>query len=143
MIVMSDWYDSSPPSTLRIVDGAIGAISLVVGAFGIATIMTIAVNERTAEVGLMRAVGASRQQVLSQFLTEAAMLGGAGGILGVVIAVVLVEGANLSFPALPLAILWPFVGLALFVSFLIGIVSGLLPALRAAGMDPVEALRAE
>ncbi len=123
--------------------GAIGAISLVVGAFGIATIMTIAVNERTAEIGLMRAMGAPRLQILSLFLTEAAFLGSAGGILGSVIAVALVEGVTLFIPALPLAIVWPFVALALLVSFLIGLASGLMPATRAAGMDPVEALRAE
>ena len=123
--------------------GAIGAISLVVGAFGIATIMTIAVNERTAEVGLMRAMGAPRGQILSLFLAEAAMLGGAGGVFGIVIAVALVEAVTLFVPALPLAIVWPFVGLALVISFLIGLVSGLMPATRAAQMDPVEALRAE
>ena len=123
--------------------GAIGAISLVVGAFGIATIMTIAVNERTAEVGLMRAMGAPRGQILSLFLAEAAMLGSVGGVFGIVIAVVLVEGVTLFVPALPLAIVWPFVGLALVISFLIGVVSGLMPATRAAQMDPVEALRAE
>ena len=123
--------------------GAIGAISLVVGAFGIATIMTIAVSERTAEVGLMRAMGAPRVQILSLFLTEAALLGSAGGVLGSLIAVALVEGVTLFIPALPLAIVWPFVGLALVISFLIGLLSGLMPATRAAGMDPVEALRAE
>lgn len=123
--------------------GAIGAISLVVGAFGIATIVTIAVSERTAEVGLMRAMGAPRLQILSLFLTEAALLGSAGGVVGSLIAVVFVEGVTLFVPALPLAIVWPFVGLALVVSFLIGLLSGLMPATRAAKMDPVEAVRAE
>ncbi|MCZ6892983.1 MAG: FtsX-like permease family protein, partial [Gammaproteobacteria bacterium] len=123
--------------------GAIGAISLVVGAFGIATIMTIAVNERTAEVGLMRALGAPRAQILSLFLAEAAFLGGAGGVVGIAIAVTVVVGVELIVPALPLTIVWPFVGIALGVSLLIGVLSGLLPATRAAGMDPVEALRTE
>lgn len=123
--------------------GAIGAISLVVGAFGVATIMTIAVNERTSEVGLLRALGASRAQVLYLFLAEAALLGSAGGLFGIAIAVLLVRGITLSIPTLPLSIVWPFVGVALLVSFLIGVVSGLLPAMRAAAMDPVEALRAE
>ena len=123
--------------------GAIGAISLVVGAFGIATIMTIAVNERTAEVGLMRALGAPRAQILSLFLAEAAFLGGAGGVVGIAIAGTVVAGVELLVPALPLTIVWSFVGVALAVSLLIGLLSGLLPATRAAGMDPVEALRTE
>ena len=123
--------------------GAIGAISLVVGAFGIATIMTIAVNERTVEVGLMRALGAPRAQILSLFLAEAAFLGSAGGVVGIAIAVTVVAGVELLVPALPLTIVWSFVGIALAVSLLIGLLSGLLPATRAAGMDPVEALRTE
>ena len=123
--------------------GAIGAISLVVGAFGIATIMTIAVTERTAEVGLMRAIGAPRAQILGVFLCEAALFGGAGGIAGVGTAMAFIGSLRFAVPGLPLAVLWPFVALALILSIAIGIISGLLPALRAAAMDPVEALRAE
>lgn len=123
--------------------GALGAISLVVGAFGIATIMTIAVSERTAEVGLLRAIGAPRAEILAVFLTEAALLGGFGGLLGAGAAVGLIALARLVVPGLPLAVLWPFVALALAVSLVIGVVSGLAPALRAAAMDPVEALRTE
>lgn len=123
--------------------GAIGAISLVVGAFGIATIMTIAVSERTAEVGLMRAIGAPRAQILGVFLAEAALLGGLGGAAGTAVAVGLILTARALLPGLPLAVLWPFVALALGVSLVIGVLSGLAPALRAARMDPVEALRTE
>ena len=123
--------------------GSLGAISLIVGAFGVATIMTIAVTERTGEVGLLRAIGASRRQILNLFLAEAALLGGLGGIVGVSVAVILVNSVTLVLPALPLTIIWPFAAAAMLVSFLIGILSGLLPALRAARMDPIEALRTE
>ncbi|MCB1745553.1 MAG: ABC transporter permease [Gammaproteobacteria bacterium] len=122
---------------------AIGAISLVVGAFGIATIMTIAVSERTAEVGLLRALGARRSDILRIFLVESAVLGAAGGAVGVAVALALVGAARTLVPGLPLAVLWPFVGGALVVSIVIGIGAGLLPAARAARLDPVEALRAE
>ncbi|MGR8921042.1 MAG: ABC transporter permease [Gammaproteobacteria bacterium] len=122
---------------------AIGAISLVVGAVGIATIMTIAVSERTAEIGLLRAVGAERGSVLALFLLEATLLGGAGGVAGVAAAVGLTELARLLVPGLPLALVWRYVALALAVSLAIGLSAGLLPALRAAALDPVEALRAE
>jgi putative ABC transport system permease protein len=122
---------------------AIGAISLVVGAFGIATIMTIAVSERTGEVGLLRALGARRGDILRIFLVESAVLGAAGGAVGVAVALALVGSARALVPGLPLAVLWPFVGGALVVSIVIGIGAGLLPAARAARLDPVEALRAE
>ncbi|MGE0483563.1 MAG: ABC transporter permease [Gammaproteobacteria bacterium] len=122
---------------------AIGAISLVVGAFGIATIMTIAVSERTGEVGLLRALGARRGDILRIFLVESAVLGAAGGAVGVAVALALVGTARALVPGLPLAVLWPFVGGALVVSIVIGIGAGLLPAARAARLDPVEALRAE
>ncbi len=123
--------------------GAIGAISLVVGAFGIATIMTIAVSERTGEIGLLRALGASRASVMALFLAEAAMLGGAGGVAGAAAAIALIEGAGALLPGLPLALVWPYVAAALVVSLVIGVVSGIMPAQRAASLDPIEALRAE
>ena len=122
---------------------AIGAISLVVGAFGIATIMTIAVSERTGEVGLLRALGAPRHDIMTLFLLEAALLGGAGGVLGIVVAVLLIAAVHTLLPALPLAIVWPYAGVALGVSIAIGLAAGLLPARHAARLDPVEALRAE
>lgn len=122
---------------------AIGAISLVVGAVGVATIMTIAVNERVAEIGLMRALGATRASVMAIFLNEAALLGLAGGAAGVAVAVTLTHLARVLLPGLPLALVWPYVVMALGVSLAIGLLAGLLPARRAAALDPVTALRAE
>jgi putative ABC transport system permease protein len=123
--------------------GAIAGISLVVGAIGILTMMWIAVGERTHEIGLIRAVGASRGQVRAVFLAEAVALSTAGGVLGLAGGMGLCAILRAAFPGLPVHTPASFVGLALVVSFVAGIVSGVLPALRAARLDPIEALRTE
>ncbi|MGD9601125.1 MAG: ABC transporter permease [Gammaproteobacteria bacterium] len=122
---------------------ALGSISLLVGAVGIGTIMTIAITERTAEIGLLRALGARRADILETFLVEAAALGGLGGVAGVALAAGIVGGVRALAPALPLEIAWPYALAALVVSGAIGVLAGLLPAARAARLDPIEALRAE
>jgi len=123
--------------------GALGGISLLVGGVGILTIMTIAVAERTGEVGLLRAIGARRGQVLGLFLGEAAVLGAAGGLAGLVLGAGGAQLLHLAFPALPIHTPWTYVTLAEAVAVVIGLAAGALPAFRAAGLDPVEALRAE
>jgi putative ABC transport system permease protein len=123
--------------------GALGGISLLVGAVGILTIMTIAVTERTAEIGLLRAIGARRSHILSLFLAEAVALGTFGGIGGIVLAVGLVELVGLLVPAMPLRTAWVYIGVAFLLAVLIGLGSGIAPALRAASMQPLDALRAE
>ena len=123
--------------------GAIGGISLLVGAIGIVTIMTIAVNERTSEIGLIRALGARRSQVLSLFLGEAIVLAAVGGIAGLLLGVGIANLLHLALPALPVHTPWFFVVTAEAVAVLIGLAAGVLPAQRAARLDPVEALRAE
>jgi putative ABC transport system permease protein len=123
--------------------GAIGGISLLVGAIGIVTIMTIAVNERTSEIGLIRALGARRSQVLSLFLGEAIVLAALGGIAGLLLGVGIANLLHLALPALPVHTPWFFVVTAEAVAMLIGLAAGVLPAQRAARLDPVEALRAE
>jgi putative ABC transport system permease protein len=122
---------------------ALGGISLLVGAIGIATIMTIALAERTAEIGLLRALGARRRDILRCFLLEAAVLGGVGGAAGLVLALTVIVSLILLAPKLPLAVAWPYAGAAVGLSVLIGLLAGLLPAARAAGLDPITALRAE
>ncbi|MGH8597883.1 MAG: ABC transporter permease, partial [Gammaproteobacteria bacterium] len=122
---------------------ALGGISLIVGAVGIATVMTVALTERTSEIGLLRALGARRRDILGCFLTEAVALGLLGGLGGVLLAIALVSAARTAFPAVPLAIAWPYAIAALAVAGAIGIVAGLAPAARAAKLDPIEALRAE
>ncbi len=122
---------------------AIGAISLLVGAIGIITIMTIAVNERTREIGLLRALGAHRGQILGLFLGEATILAAIGGFSGLVFGLGSAQLLNLLLPALPVHTPWLYVLLAEVSAILIGLGAGVLPAHRAARLDPVEALRAE
>jgi putative ABC transport system permease protein len=123
--------------------GGIGAISLLVGAIGILTIMWISVNERTAEIGLARAIGATSRQVLWLFLSEAVLLSTLGGLLGLVLGMGTAQALRLYVPALPVNTPLEFVLVAMAVSFAVGVASGLLPARRAAALDPVEALAAE
>lgn len=123
--------------------GALGGISLGVGAVGILTIMTIAVRERTVEVGLLRALGAHRRQILALFLAEAIILAALGGIAGLLLGIGGGQLLHLLVPALPVHTPWKFAAAALVVSSLIGLTAGVLPARRAANLDPVTALRAE
>jgi putative ABC transport system permease protein len=123
--------------------GGIGGISLLVGAIGILTMMWISVNERTGEIGLAKAIGASPRQILWLFLSEAALLSLTGGVLGLLLGMGLARLLTLAVPALPVHTPFLFVVLAVGVSLGVGLLSGLLPARRAAAMDPVVALAAE
>lgn len=123
--------------------GALGGISLCVGAVGILTIMTIAVRERTAEIGLLRALGARRQQILALFLGEAVVLATLGGVTGLVLGAGGGQVLRLAVPALPVHTSWEFAAAALAISSFMGLIAGALPAYRAAGLNPVDALRAE
>lgn len=122
---------------------ALGGISLLVGAVGIVTIMTIAVSERVSEIGLLRALGAQQSAILALFLGEAMALSSAGGAAGVVIGIVLVQLLDVAVPALPVQLAWSYIGLAFGLSLLIGLLAGVMPALRAARLEPLEALRTE
>lgn len=123
--------------------GALGSISLLVGGVGIFTIMTIAVRERTFEIGLLRALGALRAQVRGIFIGESVLLAGIGGLAGLLLGLLIVEGLKLLFPAMPAAYSVPYAVAAEVLALLIGLIAGVWPAQRAAQLDPVEALRAE
>lgn len=134
---------SSVLNVLTFAVGALGGISLLVGAVGILTIMTMAVTERTAEIGLLRALGAQEKQVLTLFLGEAIMLSAMGGVMGLIIGIGIAHGLHLLVPALPVHTPWLFAVLAELTAITIGLAAGVAPALRAARLDPVEALHAE
>jgi len=123
--------------------GAIAGISLLVGAIGILTMMWIAVGERTHEIGLVRACGGSRRQVRLLFLIEAAGLGAVGGIAGLLGASGLGALLRAAVPGLPLYPPVVYVVAALLVAFATGLAAGVMPAHRAASLDPIDALRAE
>jgi putative ABC transport system permease protein len=130
-------------SVLTFAVGAIGGISLLVGGIGIITIMTISVSERTSEIGLLRALGGRQGQILALFLGEAVVLSSIGGLAGLLLGIGIGEGLQLALPALPVQPTWKFVILSESIAILIGLLAGVLPARRAARMDPVEALRTE
>jgi putative ABC transport system permease protein len=123
--------------------GALGGISLAVGGIGILTIMTIAVRERRREIGLLRALGAARRQILLLFLSEAVALAVLGGIAGFAVGAGSAWLIGRAVPALPTHTAWDFVLVAEVVAGLIGLTAGVLPALHAARLDPVAALRDE
>lgn len=128
---------------LTLAIGALGSISLLVGSVGILTIMTISVSERVAEIGLFRAIGAERSHILGMFLGEAIALSAVGGILGVLFGIGLVEIVQWWVPELPVTLAWTYIFFAFGLSVVIGIIAGVAPALKAAKLDPLEALRAE
>ncbi len=122
---------------------ALGSISLFVGAVGITTIMTTVVKERTAEIGLLRAIGSSQRTILTLFLGEAIAVSILGGAMGLALVALTLVGLTLALPALPVT-LNPLVMIsALAVSALIGLIAGLAPARNAAKLNPVDALRSE
>jgi len=120
----------------------IAGISLLVGGIGVMNIMLVSVTERTSEIGLKKAIGARKNYILGQFLTEAVVLTSLGGIVGVLVGVILAQvicKAN----DLPMQINVPAAILAVIFSMAIGIIFGLLPSYKAANLDPIEALRHE
>jgi putative ABC transport system permease protein len=120
------------------------ALSLLVGGIGIMNIMLVSVTERTREIGLRKALGATSAQVRQQFLIEAVVLTLTGGVMGVILAIIVLQLAVLAVPFFKVFILNPgTVFLALGVSVLIGLFFGVWPAARAAKLDPIEALRYE
>jgi ABC-type antimicrobial peptide transport system permease subunit len=116
------------------------SISLLVGGMGIMSLMSTAVLERTREIGIRKAIGASEQHILWQFLFEAALISIAGGVLGLLIGSLVSVGLAVitGFPLIPS---FEAIGAAMLVSIGVGLLSGLLPARRASKLPPVEALR--
>jgi putative ABC transport system permease protein len=126
----------------NIVLGSIAAISLLVGGIGIMNIMLASVTERTREIGIRRALGAKREDIITQFLVEAVILSAAGGVIGVMLGVVIPHFVT-HFAGMPTVVTFWSPFLAFTISGTVGVIFGIYPAFRAAAMDPVEALRHE
>ena len=128
---------------MSLVLGGIAAISLLVGGIGIMNIMLVTVTERTREIGIRRAIGAERASIVTQFLIEAAMLCGIGGLVGMVLGTI---GTRVAGSLLVHMDIWPSLSItvgAFLLSVTLGIAFGIYPAAKASKLQPVEALRAE
>ncbi len=138
--VLRLWERISSATFLALV--SISSIALMVGGIGVMAIMTISVKERTREIGTRRALGARRREILQQFLLEAVFLTGIGGILGVVLGSGVGVAVHL-ITEFPISLPWWSFALGVGFSGTVGIVFGLFPAIRASGLNPIEALRYE
>ncbi|MHC4712893.1 MAG: ABC transporter permease [Planctomycetota bacterium] len=128
--------------TFNIVLGSIAGISLLVGGIGIMNIMLASVTERTREIGVRRAIGARRSQIIGQFLIETVVLSTVGGFIGIAVGIVIPLAITYSADMPTVVTFWSL-ALSLGISMSIGIVFGIYPAMRAADLDPIEALRHE
>jgi putative ABC transport system permease protein len=138
--ILAVWDQISAAILLSLV--VISSIALMVGGIGVMAIMTISVTERTREIGVRKAIGARRLEILVQFLIEAAVLTSVGGLLGVLTGSAIGLGVNL-ISGFPVSLPWWSFALGLGFSASIGIFFGMLPAWRASRLDPIEALRYE
>ena len=129
--------------SVALLTAVISSIGLLVGGVGVMNIMLMSVTQRTREIGVRKAIGARKRDIISQFLTEAMVLTSAGGVIGVMCGVGISMLINALVPALPSSVpLWA-VFLATFVSMGVGLFFGMYPAIKAARLDPVVALRYE
>ncbi len=138
--VMKVWNQISQATFFALV--VISSIALMVGGIGVMAIMSISVTERTREIGVRRALGARRREVLFQFLTEAAVLTSIGGILGILLGSTIGLGIHY-ITGFPVSLPMSSFALGLSFSATVGIAFGMYPAIRAARLDPIEALRYE
>jgi putative ABC transport system permease protein len=127
---------------LTLMVGAIAAISLIVGGIGIANIMLVSVVERTREIGVRKALGATRSAILNQFLTEAILVSGLGGVLGIGLGVAIAFGTATIFQFPFLVSIWAVIA-GFGLSMVVGLVAGVIPARSAAKLDPIQALRSD
>jgi putative ABC transport system permease protein len=134
------WDQVSSATYLALV--AISSIALLVGGIGVMAIMTISVKERTREIGTRKALGARRREILWQFLLEAVFLTAIGGLLGVMFGSGIGIGVHFA-TGFPISMPWWSFALGIGFSAAVGIIFGILPAIRASALDPIEALRYE
>lgn len=122
--------------------GAIAAISLLVGGIGVMNIMLVSVTERTREIGIRKAIGATRKDVLIQFLVEAMFISGTGGLIGTILGLIIQSIISMSL-GLPPVVSIPTIAIAVLFSCAVGVFFGIYPANKAAKLDPIDALRYE
>jgi len=134
---------SSVTGSMMMVLGGIAAISLVVGGIGIMNIMLVSVTERTREIGIRKAIGAKRKNILLQFLIEAAMITGIGGLMGILIGVAFIKVIIGGFKLVPEVYSIPWMSVSFGISLVVGVVFGMFPAIKASRLNPIEALRFE
>ena len=137
-------------TVIKIALGSIAGFSLLVGGIGIMNMMLVAVSERTREIGLRKAVGAKRTDILLQFLTESIAMCGVGGLFGIALGVMVSKGAAyLAVKIVKIVPNWPavisiqWILISVLFSSVIGIIFGLYPAIKASSLSPIEALRTE
>src|SRR5256886_14995341 len=138
--IMALWHDLT--GNLAFVAMALVSVFLVVGGIVIMNIMLASVTERTREIGLRRSLGARKQHILLQFMTESSVLAATGGMIGVLFAYLLVLLGR-STTSIPMEMQTSAVVTSLVISTLVGLFFGIFPAMRAAKLDPIEALRAD
>lgn len=129
--------------TMMAMLGGIAAISLVVGGIGIMNIMLVSVTERTREIGIRKAIGAKKRNILVQFLIESIMITGVGGIIGVLVGAGIIKFVYGGLNIVPEAYSVFWMAMSFGVSLLVGVVFGMFPAVKAANLNPIEALRFE
>ena len=120
----------------------IGFITLLGGAIGLMNIMLVSVAERIREIGICKALGATRRTILTQFLVEAVVICQFGGIFGIILGIMAGNGVSLLIKG-PFIIPWGWIAGGIAICFVVGLTSGLYPAIRAADVDPIESLRHE
>jgi putative ABC transport system permease protein len=129
--------------TFFVVGLALSSVGLMVGGVGVVAIMMISVTERTREIGVRKALGATRWTILWQFLVEAVTLTAMGAAVGLALGILVAVGVRTAFPSIPASTSWGNVLAAMIISAITGVIFGMLPAIRAARLDPVAALRYE
>lgn len=129
--------------TMMALLGGIAAISLIVGGIGIMNIMLVSVTERTREIGIRKAIGAKRKNILVQFLIEAVVVTGLGGLMGIILGVLVIKFIFGGFNIVPEAYSVPWMTVSFGISLGVGVLFGMFPAAKASRLNPIEALRFE